>query len=451
MQTTVKVGNNLERIGDAGTHIAKRVRIMRRERVTPSPFDIAEIEGIALGAARESTQSFLGRDLDLARRACQREPEFDARYVVYITRLRDEMVADPSRVPYLLFTQSVLKYLEKVADYSLNIGEQAIFLLTGRRLKFSQYEQLDRLVGETADSPGGERHYWDGISGAVVVRVDGQGTPAIYKEGSRRKIQAEAEKLEAWQRIASDMTPRVLSSVTVKDRQALLREFVEGILLSDFYATPASRDAKLAATHSLLGCLNVVWRKTLTPQVAAIDYVKQIRQRLPDVYALHPDLIAVARVGLKVGERWVGIEDLLTQAEALEARLAPPFSVWLHGDLNVNNVFYDTATGSIKFIDVHRSHLGDFLQDVGVFLVSLDRRADLAPARHPDMAAVGDAVLAFAGTFAREFGDTAYDQRLRLSIARSCLTSSRIVVNPELAHGLLRRGMALLFELVNGA
>ena len=64
------------------------------------------------------------------------------------------------------------------------------------------------------------------------------------------------------------------------------------------------------------------------------------------------------------------LADLLERAAELEASLAPPVSVRLHGDFNANNIVYDAETDRVHFIDVHRSGQGDYLQDIGVLLVS---------------------------------------------------------------------------------
>ncbi len=370
VRAAAKVGLNLERAADAGTHIAKRVRLIHRDGVTPAPFSFQEVEELALRGLHDASQAFLQRDLTLAREACLREPELDASYVPCLQRLTGDMQEHPAQIPYLMHCASVLKYLEKVADYALNVGEQTIFAITGRRLKFAQYQQLDRLIGGAAPEAIAFRPYWDGISGAVVARLEGRDEPIIYKEGSRRKIQAEVEKLEAWQHIDGQLTPRVLGSVSLKDRQALLREYVEGTLLSDLYLSLAPREVKLTATQRLLDILRRVWAATLAPTAARVDYVAQIRRRLPEVYALHPELTTPVHDLDGVSE--VELQETLDLAEHLQASLAPAFSVWLHGDFNANNVVYRQETGQIRLIDVYRSQPGDYLQDV-----DLPQAADL--------------------------------------------------------------------------
>ena len=448
LRATLKVAINLERCGDAATHIAKRVRIMRQEEATRvGPFEFDQILDLAALSLQDASRAFLDRDLLLAQRACEREPELDALYVPKILELRDRLQLAPDEVPYLLHCLSVMKYCEKVTDYVLNIGEQTIFLITGRRLKFAQFQQLDRLIGNQEPTALGFRPFWDGLSGALVARIEGGERPVLYKEGSRRKIQQEADKFREWERIGEDLTPRIIGSVNLRDRQALLRDFANGMLLSDLYMSEVETATKLTATRRLLAVVDMVWRSTLQPIPPVVDSVEQMRRRLPDVYALHPNLRQVGQVGTITGGRATSLDALLDAAHDLQSKLAPRFSVWLHGDFNANNVVYDQSADQIKFVDVHRSQHGDYLQDVSIFLVSMMRRTDLSEEARHDIAGVNALVADFARDFALEHGDDGFDDRLLISLARAHLTSARVVVEPAQAEALFRTGMELLAEV----
>ena len=113
-------------------------------------------------------------------------------------------------------------------------------------------------------------------------------------------------------------------------------------------------------------------------------------------------------------EKYGGIFGALDVLQRREAALAPPFSVWVHGDLNANNVVYDSATRQVVFIDVHRSRYGDYAGDVGVLLTSTFRQFPRKKVART-LSVVND-VLIESG---REFARKNHDHALRGSPASS--------------------------------
>jgi Ser/Thr protein kinase RdoA (MazF antagonist) len=143
----------------------------------------------------------------------------------------------------------------------------------------------------------------------------------------------------------------------------------------------------------------------------------------------------------------------LEEVRRREQELVVPFSVWIHGDFNSNNVLYSPETG-FQFIDVARSGPGDYVQDVSVFLVSNQRRP-VAPAQAQEMAEVNRCFVDLVREFATEQQDQSFELRLKLGLARSFLTSSRLWPDPVWAEHLFRQGWQLLDqvrrELASGA
>ena len=441
LRAALKVSVNLERAGDAACHIAKRARLAVSLGDTPVDLDTSALERLAALALDEAMRGFLERDPDIARRACLREPEIDATFIGLVDEVRAAIAHDSERAGSYLHVYSVMKYLEKIGDYALNIGEQALFLITGRRLKFAQFQSLDRLGVPSSDGHAAFRRFWDGISGAVVAEVaEPERTSAVYKEGMRRKIADEATGLERWQQLAPGLAPRVLGTVTLAERMALLREFVDGTLLSDLlFSGDVPADQKRVLGERLAGTLAALWERTVRADRPADDYIRQIEQRLDEVYALHPYLEPLAVSGAAGGGR--SMTALLRDARLVQADIAAPISVWLHGDLNANNVIVSGEDGALRFIDVHRSHYGDALQDVGVFLVSLVRVADLSAKTRAELRVVASSVELAASLFAKAHGDAHAPRRLALSRARSLITSARVVVESAQATMLFTDGV----------
>ncbi len=447
-RSALKVATNLEHAGDSATHIAKHMRIIRREGLTWVPYDFGLLAKVTPRALNEAVKAYLTEDLATAKRACQREPQLDELYVERLMDLRTRMAEEPSNIPYWLHVEAVLKHLEKIGDYVLNIGEQVIFLVTGRRLKFSQFQALDSLLGETS-AESGFRPFMDGISGAVVAKV-GNGVPLIYKEGSKQKIAQEIIKSEEWRKIDASLTPKVLTTTSQADRQALLREWVDGIQLSRLYSEEPDSVMQAEVTDMLCRTLRNLWQRSFSAEPAEVDYISQIEKRLPDVYAFHPALrkLASSRIRYR-GGICSPLRQQLDAIAAIEAELRPPFSVWLHGDFNANNIVYSQRDRRLRFIDVHRSRYGDYLQDVTVFLVGLERDPDVAPTARRQLRAVKEAVLSHARSIAREHSDHRFEARLQLGLARSYLTSARIILQPNHAEWLFRQGRVALQKVIN--
>ena len=446
--SALKVAINLERIGDTATHIAKRISLISRDGIEPLGYDWGSSLDLVVRSIHDAVRAYLDEDLELAKRACELEPVLDGVYVEGMHHIAHEVERYPSTIGYYLHLTSVLKYLEKVGDYVLNIGEQAIYLITGNRLHFSQFQQLDHLLQEVGAQKG-YAPFSEGISGSVVAQIQAS-QPFVYKEGSQRKIAEEIASTDAWSTIDPSLVPQVVSVTAYEDRQALLREFVDGSLLSQIYE---SGDAALQrkVTDALCGTLDALWRRTLRPSPPKPSFVRQIRTRLAETYALHPPLEAMAARPMRSKGRTIPpLEEALNAVEELEPSFAPPFSVWLHGDLNANNIVYGNVDHRLKFIDIHRSEYGDYVQDLSVFLVGLERQPGLSPLARRQADTAARRVTRFASEFASHVGDDCFERRLNLGLGRSYLTSARVILHPGQAENLFRRGRVRLQGVLDG-
>jgi phosphate transport system protein len=168
-RAAVKIALNLERIGDTGTHIAKRVRLVLRDQAKPVEFVFPELETAALRAVREVIDALAGQDLDRARQACLRESEFDARYVAYIGEVRRRMQAYPSEVPYLLHSLAVMKCLEEVADFARRFAAEHGDTAFERRLHLSLARSCITSCRVIADRAHSERFLRRGLSLLALV------------------------------------------------------------------------------------------------------------------------------------------------------------------------------------------------------------------------------------------------------------------------------------------
>jgi phosphate uptake regulator len=450
----VRVATNLEKLGDYAVSIAEQTVHASRLPARPLPFDLAGSTRVALAALDEVITAFADGDAEKATHACRCEAELDHRYRDALQEAFLRLGQPGQDAAFVVTCLLVANYLERIGDAILNIGETALFILTGQRLKLHQYLHLGEMVATVAPAPAPSvdfRRIWGGISGARVGRlaVDGR-APLIWKEGAPNKIEEEVRQMQEWNRIVPGLVPHLEARLARDGREAFLGEYLDGVLLRDVYLAHPWED-KVRATRRLLETVRDIWLATTEKEAPRAGYVRQIRERLPELYDIHPELETLRGQTTRVfGIAHCSLDVLLDRLESIEPTLAPPVTVRIHGDFNTNNVLYDAGHDRVHFIDVHRSSSGDYLQDIGVFLVS-SLRTPIQDARvTADLERLNGQVVAFAAEFGRLVGDDHFERRLALSQARSFMTSGRLLTDVEFAKSLYLQGVHLL-EQVAGA
>lgn len=447
-RAALRVLSNLERIGDAACHIAKHSIMMSAEPGPDIDFPIDDLSGIALLSVSEGVDAFIKQDLELAKSACERERQLDELYVKKLHQVMQILDDTSGNARYLLHVLAAMKYLEKIADFSMNIGEAVFFAVTGTRLKYPQFKQLETLLAEADPKSTGNvvyRHFWDGISGAIVLEIDSpDGNRYLFKEGMRQKMDPEIDRAIEWEALAPLHTPRLIGRTGDKDRRAVLREFAQGALLHDVLLAGDDDELRFVAMRSSVEALIDIWSGTLIARKPRIDYSQQIRTRLREVLRRHEELEEIAREEL---EKFGGIFGALDVLQKLEEGLAPPFSVWVHGDLNANNVVFDAATRQVVFIDVHRSRYGDYAGDIGVLLTSTFRQFPKKKVART-LNVVNDKMVEMVADFALKNHDVRFDDRLKLARARALITSARLTDDVERAETLFVEGLKYLKKVM---
>ncbi|MDR1921059.1 MAG: phosphotransferase [Candidatus Adiutrix sp.] len=371
--------------------------------------------------------------LDLAVRCARIEENLDAHYADRFARIMRELEGG-GRPGDLITTLMIVHYLERVGDIVMEIGEDLMFVILGEKLRFSQYRALT--AGLAAAGRGGHfeagdfQSIWSGRSGCRigVVGAPGQagapdGEPVVFKHGPAGKMEKERDNLELWGRQWPGLAPELRAFVAAEagGEASVVLEFIPGPTLRDLFMSHAAARAeeKLAGSLELMAGL---WRETRTLRPAAASFARQAEKRLGSVRALHPHPInfegALGR--LKI----FSIPELLAAAASLEEGLAAPFSVRIHGDFNLSNIICG-LDGAFHFLDLYRSCLSDYVQDLSVMMLSILRLPLSAAADRTRLAAAAGLVWDYAEKFAAENGDETVAARLAFGLARSYLTSAR--------------------------
>jgi phosphate uptake regulator len=440
--------NNLERIADFGVNIVGQLRYLQSpetlHRFDSSPFFDTIFD--ALGVVEDA---LFRRDMSLALRICRAEQAVDERYAEVFREIMDCLRGDeaPEDLVTALF---IYRYLERMGDSLLNIGEAAIFATVGEKLKVSEFQALGDSLAHT-ELAGADFDYhgiWETRSGSRIGMVhshDSSGRAVVFKEGRTHKVLEEKQAIERWEQLEPGLPPRVFAFHDHGVKASLLLEYLQG---NTFQRLMLDTDARACTSAYLLVVETIgrVWDRTLERIPCKPKFMRQVDSRLPDVFNVHPEFrTEEVRIG---GLTIPGFEALLRDARVLDDELEAPFQVLIHGDFNTDNIIVNLAERRVHLIDLHRSRAFDYLQDVSVFIVSNFRLKIFDPGPRGRLDAVTREFCAFARQFAEDHGDPSFDARLALGIARSLLTSTRFEMDPIFSRTMMLRARYLIERLL---
>jgi len=148
--SSIKVSNDLERVGDHAVNIAQSaVRLASTSTViTPDP-EIAEMARRARQMLRDGLTAFVRADGALARAVCRADDDVDALHNSLFRILVTHMMEDARTITPSLELFLVSRNLERVADLATNIGEDAVFLAEGKQIKHHAEDQARAAAAPT--------------------------------------------------------------------------------------------------------------------------------------------------------------------------------------------------------------------------------------------------------------------------------------------------------------
>ena len=127
----LKINTDLERMGDLSVHIAQRALSLLTEPVIKPMVDIRHMSALVESMVRKSMDAFVANDADMARSVLASDDAVDSLRTASYHELVSYMEKEPRNIPQALDLIGITRSLERIADHSMNIAEDVLFLVKG--------------------------------------------------------------------------------------------------------------------------------------------------------------------------------------------------------------------------------------------------------------------------------------------------------------------------------
>jgi phosphate transport system protein len=130
----MKVSNDLERIGDYATNIAKAAARLAKVPPLKPLYTIPRMGQVAQEMVKGVLDAYVERDTQKVLAVWHRDDEVDDMYNSLFRELVTYMLEDPRNISTCIDLLFVAKHLERIGDHTTNIAEKIHYMIHGERI-----------------------------------------------------------------------------------------------------------------------------------------------------------------------------------------------------------------------------------------------------------------------------------------------------------------------------
>ena len=132
VSSALKMISDMERIGDQSQDIAEIAGFVHSTELA-GEVHISDMANEAISMVAMSVDSFVRKDVKLAKAAIEADDKVDARFLEVKRELIELVRSDSGDAEYFMDLLMAAKYLERIADHATNIAEWVVYSITGER------------------------------------------------------------------------------------------------------------------------------------------------------------------------------------------------------------------------------------------------------------------------------------------------------------------------------
>ena len=130
ISSALKMISDMERIGDQASDIAEITKFIKNSNVK-SRVHISDMAAAAIKMVTDSVDSFVKKDLSLARSVMEYDDKVDNLFDCVKDELVRLIAEDRANGEFCIDLLMIAKYLERIGDHAVNIAEWVEYSITG--------------------------------------------------------------------------------------------------------------------------------------------------------------------------------------------------------------------------------------------------------------------------------------------------------------------------------
>ncbi len=131
----LKMNNDLERMGDYASNIAKRSLLLQNQPEEGLISNLSTMADKVKSMVKRGFDAFFKSDEALAIQVCMDDSEIDSLRKYFNEFIKEEIHKNPEQTEYYLELSSLVRHFERLADMATHVAEEVIYLVEGKIIR----------------------------------------------------------------------------------------------------------------------------------------------------------------------------------------------------------------------------------------------------------------------------------------------------------------------------